>query len=98
MSASLHVVIVTGMSGAGRSRAAKALEDLGYFVVDNIPPTVVGQVVDHAAGEGLRSRIAIVLDSRGGLTYEDLEHVLRGLHGRGFTTTVLYLDARGRGP
>ena len=93
MSASLHVVIVTGMSGAGRSRAAKVLEDLGYFVVDNIPPTVVGQVVDHAAGEGLRSRIAIVLDSRGGLTYEDLEHVLRGLHGRGFTTTVLYLDA-----
>ena len=92
MSAVTHVVIVTGLSGAGRSQAAKVLEDVGYFVVDNIPPTVVGQVVDHAI-DADRSRIALVLDTRGGLTPDDLEEVLLGLHGRGMRTTVLFLDA-----
>ncbi len=93
MSEASHVVIVTGLSGAGRSQAAKVLEDVGYFVIDNIPPAVVGTVVDHAGAGVTRSHVALVIDSRGGLTAEDLESVLLGLHGRGFRTTVLYLDA-----
>lgn len=89
-----HVVVVTGMSGAGRSQTANVLEDLGFFVVDNLPPSLIGDVVDRAgAPEGSRDRIAVVVDTRGGLTFEDLDVALRGLLSRGITTTVLFLDA-----
>lgn len=89
-----HVVIVTGMSGAGRSEAAKVLEDVGYFVVDNLPPELIGEVVDRAGtAEAGRSRLAVVVDTRGRITHENLEEALLGLHGRGLRTTVLFLDA-----
>ena len=89
-----HVVIVTGMSGAGRSQAAKVLEDVGYFVVDNLPPELIGEVVDRAGtAEAGRSRLAVVVDTRGQITHENLEEALLGLHGRGLRTTVLFLDA-----
>jgi len=88
-----HVVIVTGLSGAGRSEAAKVLEDVGYFVVDNIPPSLVEQVVDHVGIADARPRVALVVDCRGGLTAADLESIVLGLHGRGLRTTVLFLDA-----
>ena len=89
-----HVVIVTGMSGAGRSEAAKVLEDVGYFVVDNLPPELIGEVVDRAGtAEAGRSRLAVVVDTRGQITHENLEAALLGLHGRGLRTTVLFLDA-----
>lgn len=89
-----RVVIVTGLSGAGRSQAAKVLEDVGYFVVDNLPADLVPEVVDRAGVvEGERSRMAVVVDSRAELTAEALEDVVRALEGRGVRTTVLFLDA-----
>jgi RNase adapter protein RapZ len=89
-----HVVIVTGMSGAGRSQTAKVLEDLGFFVVDNLPPSLIPNVVERAGvTESPRSRIAVVVDTRGGLTFEDLDEALRWLAGHGIRTTVLFLDA-----
>ncbi len=89
-----RVIIVTGLSGAGRSQAANVLEDLGYFVVDNLPPTLIIDVVDRVGvPEGTRSRVALVVDTRGGLTASDLDDALKGLRGRGVRTTVLYLDA-----
>jgi len=89
-----RVIIVTGLSGAGRSHAANVLEDLGYFVVDNLPPSLVVDVVDRVGVvEGTRSRAAMVVDMRGGLTAADLDEALKGLLSRGVRTTVLFLDA-----
>lgn len=89
-----RVIIVTGMSGAGRSQAAKVLEDVGYFVVDNLPTALIGEVVDRAGTpEGKRAKLAVVVDTRGRVTYDDLDLALRGLLGRGVRTTVLFLDA-----
>ncbi len=90
----LHVIILTGLSGAGRSQAANALEDSGFFVVDNLPADLVPAVVDSLGGPNSdRGRIAIVVDSRGGLTAEDLESALNTLRGNGIRVTVLFLDA-----
>lgn len=89
-----HVVVVTGMSGAGRSTAANVLEDVGYFVVDNLPADLIVDVVNRAgASESVRNKIALVVDTRGGVTHEQLDRAVRGLHGSGFRTTVLFLDA-----
>lgn len=89
-----RVVIVTGMSGAGRSQAANVLEDFGYFVVDNLPPTLIIDVVDRVGVvEGDHPRMAAVVDTRGGVTPHDLDEAMRGLLGRGVRTTVLFLDA-----
>jgi UPF0042 nucleotide-binding protein len=89
-----RVIIVTGMSGAGRSQTAAVLEDLGYFVVDNLPPTLICDVVDRVGVvEGDHPRMAVVVDTRGGVTPHDLDEAMRGLLGRGIRTTVLFLDA-----
>ena len=88
------VIIVTGMSGAGRSYAANVLEDLGYFVVDNLPATLIVEVVDRVGvAEGSRSKVGLVVDTRGGVTAEQLDDALRGLRSRGVRTMVLFLDA-----
>jgi UPF0042 nucleotide-binding protein len=89
-----RAVIVTGMSGAGRSQAANVLEDLGYFVVDNLPTSLIPEVVDRVGlVEGIREKLAIVADSRAGLTFDDLDRALIRLGSRGVRTTVLFLDA-----
>jgi len=88
------VVIITGMSGAGKSGAADVLEDLGYFVVENLPPSLVGEVVDRTGVvDGIRPKAAVVVDSRGGLTADELDAAILGLQGRGIWTIVLFLDA-----
>jgi UPF0042 nucleotide-binding protein len=87
-------VIITGMSGAGRSQAAKVLEDLGYFVVDNLPAEMIKFLVDHiGVPEGRREKIAVVVDTRGGVTFEALDNALRSLLQRSIRTTVLFMDA-----
>lgn len=89
-----RVVIITGLSGAGRSQTAKVLEDVGYFVVDNLPPSLIVDVVDRVGvAEGTRERVGVVVDSRGDVTADDLEAALTALRRRGVRTTVLFLDA-----
>lgn len=89
-----RAVIITGMSGAGRSQAAKVMEDLGYFVVDNLPTEMIKFLVDQiGVAEGKRDRIAVVVDTRGGVTFEALDLALRSLLQRGVRTTVLFMDA-----
>ncbi len=66
MSQDLSVVLVTGMSGAGRSTATHAMEDLGWFVVDNLPPTLMTDLVDYAYDHPSIARVAAVVDVRGG--------------------------------
>ncbi len=89
-----RVVIVTGLSGAGRSTAANVLEDVGYFVVDNLPPALIVDLVDRlGVPEGRIQKVAVVVDTRGGLTAADLDTAVIGLLGRGVPITVLFLDA-----
>jgi UPF0042 nucleotide-binding protein len=88
-----HVLVVTGMSGAGKSSAANVLEDNGYNVIDNLPPAVLSQVVDfHGVGER-RSRLAVVVDARGGDALEALQEVVQQLSQNGIRTAILFLDA-----
>ena len=88
-----EVVVVTGMTGAGRSTAAKELEDLGFFVVDNLPPQLVADVVrlvDETRGP--MQPIAVVVDVRSGSFFAGLQEVLaQGSTGR--RTTLLFLEA-----
>ena len=60
----MQIVIVTGLSGAGKSTALRALEDIEFYCVDNIPVPLVAQLVDHLAHEGDRDKLAIAIDSR----------------------------------
>ena len=88
-----QVLIVTGMSGAGRSTAANVLEDLGYTVIDNLPPGLIAQAVEHHQDSESRRRVAVVADSRGGVTASQIRTELDALLGQGIRTSVLFLDA-----
>jgi UPF0042 nucleotide-binding protein len=89
----LDVTIITGMSGAGRSEAANVLEDLGFFVIDNLPPMLIGKVAELARGSEKPSRYALVVDVRSGDFLHDLSSAIDELHRHGARTRVLYLDA-----
>jgi UPF0042 nucleotide-binding protein len=89
----LDVTIITGMSGAGRSEAAHVLEDLGFFVIDNLPPMLIGKVAELARGHEKPSRYALVVDVRSGDFLHDLSAAVDELHKQGVTTHILYLDA-----
>ncbi len=87
------LVVVTGMTGAGRSTAAKELEDLGYYVVDNLPPTLLREVVRLVdESKGVQQPIAVVVDVRSGAFFESLQANLeQGATGR--RTSLLFLEA-----
>lgn len=88
-----ELVIVTGMTGAGRSTAAKELEDLGYFVVDNLPPTLVRDVVRLVDdSRGIDQPIAVVVDVRSGSFFDSLQ-ANRHQQVTGRPTTLLFLEA-----
>ncbi|HUG86486.1 MAG TPA: RNase adapter RapZ [Euzebya sp.] len=88
------IAIITGLSGAGRTTAAKVLEDLGYFVIDNMPPQLLDSVVELATGPGADvHRIALVIDVRGRQFFGDLRQTIRSLEERGIGVRVLYLEA-----
>jgi RNase adapter protein RapZ len=88
-----ELVVVTGMTGAGRSTAAKELEDLGYFVVDNLPPELVTEVVRLVDEQkGREQPIAVVVDVRGGTSFHTLrEQLAQHLPTR--RTSLLFLEA-----
>lgn len=86
-------LIVTGMSGAGRSTVANALEDLGWYVVDNLPPQMLGPLLDLTdLGGGALPKVAAVVDVRGRNLFDDFPEVARALRDRG-EVRVLFLDA-----
>jgi UPF0042 nucleotide-binding protein len=88
------LAIITGLSGAGRTAAAKVLEDLGYFVVDNMPPSLIERVVDLATAQGSTvDRVALVVDVRGRAFFGDLRATLEALAARDLDPRVLFLEA-----
>ena len=90
----IEVTLVSGLSGAGRSTAAKVLEDLGWFVVDNLPPELIATMVDLGArARGEITRIAVVMDVRSRVFSADLRTVLKDLDARGYKPRLLFLEA-----
>ena len=90
----MKLLIVTGMSGAGKSQAANALEDMGYYCVDNIPPSIIPAFVELSArGNSELSRLAIVTDIRGGEMFSELSGVLENLRKNQAYFKILFLDA-----
>src|SRR5579872_4634785 len=88
------IVIITGLSGAGRSTAAKALEDLGWYVVDNLPPSLLPTMADLAARtNGAVSRMAAVIDFRSRAFSTDLKSAVSELAARGAAARILFLEA-----
>jgi RNase adapter protein RapZ len=88
-----EVLIVTGMSGAGRSTAADALEDLGWYVVDNLPPQMLRPLLDLTAlAASALPRVAVVVDVRGRDLFAELPEIMRALR-RGRPVRVMFLDA-----
>ncbi|MYV96993.1 RNase adapter RapZ [Streptomyces sp. SID3343] len=89
-----ELVIISGMSGAGRSTAAKGMEDLGWFVVDNLPPSLIPAMVDLGARtQGAVARIAVVVDVRGRTFFDDLRSALSELDAAGVVRRIVFLEA-----
>ena len=88
-----QLLILTGMSGAGRTKAGEALADLGWYVVDNLPPHLLGGLVSaHIVGQAQR-RLAAVVDVRGGKFFHDLDSVVDDLEVTGIPVRMVFLDA-----
>ncbi len=89
-----RLVIITGMSGAGKTQVVRVMEDLGYFCVDNLPPALIpkfAELCDQSSGRV--SRIALVVDIRGGEFFDELIHVLSELDRESLMAEVLFLEA-----
>jgi UPF0042 nucleotide-binding protein len=92
--APIALTIITGMSGAGRSTAANALEDLGWFVVDNLPPALLAPLVELGVRtKGTVPNIAAVVDVRGGAFFDTLREALEELEARAVLLRIVFLEA-----
>ncbi len=89
-----NIVIVTGLSGAGKSQALKTLEDVGYFCVDNLPPSLIPTFIDlYCQVKKQAVQIAIVVDIRGGEFFMDLADAIKALIDKAIRPTILFLEA-----
>jgi len=85
-------VVVTGLSGSGKSQAAKVLEDLGYYTLDNLPPALMASAIDVSRKGGKR-KVAFVIDARSGSLFADARKDLDALDQAGTPAHVLFFDA-----
>lgn len=92
MSEAREVLIITGLSGAGRTTVANALEDIGYFVVDNLPPAMLRQLVELVGAADSLPRLAIVIDVRGGVLFDDAIQLIQLLKVE-YSVTLIFLEA-----
>jgi RNase adapter protein RapZ len=90
-----EIIVITGMSGAGRSTAAHAMEDLGWYVVDNLPPALLPTLADLSSfpDSGHPMKIVAVIDVRGRAYFADLTSAFEELKNRGITHRLIYLEA-----
>ena len=90
----MEFVIVTGLSGAGKSLTIKFMEDLGFYCVDNLPPVLIPRFAEVCEKtKGAIERIALVMDIRGGLFFDELFNSLEAFQKRGYVYEILFLDA-----
>lgn len=90
----MKLLVVTGLSGAGKSMAVNALEDIGFFCIDNLPAGLVSRLIDFAQqGENQLNRVAVVLDVRGLRTVQDVDAALAALDEKKVDYEILFLDA-----
>lgn len=89
----MHIVIVTGLSGAGKSTALRALEDYGFYCVDNMPLPLANQLVEWMVAEGVIKELALAVDARQYPYLQSYRHELERLIALGHKVDVLYLDA-----
>ena len=89
----MRFIIVTGLSGAGKSEATNALEDMGYFCVDNLPPKLIKKFAEVCKqSQGSIDKVALVMDIRGGIFFDDLFESLSELSKEQFQYEILFLD------
>lgn len=86
-----EVVVITGMSGAGRSTVAHTMEDAGWYVIDNLPPSLLSSVLDMT--ESTSDSVAVVIDVRGRQFFDDLTRSLADLVEKGVSRKVIFVDA-----
>lgn len=92
--AGIQFVIITGLSGAGKSEAMRSFEDMGYFCVDNLPPTLIPKFAEVCAqSEGKVNKVALVIDIRGGDFFSSVFNALEFLEMNGFLYVIVYLEA-----
>jgi len=90
----IRIVIITGLSGAGKSQAVRCLEDLGYYCVDNLPPSLLPKFIELCLqSDGKIPRIALVIDIRGGRFFDSLFESLDSLNQQGIYYEILFLEA-----
>lgn len=90
----IKLLIVTGLSGAGKTQAVRCLEDLGFFCVDNLPPKLIPKFAElWNQSEGKINRVSLVIDIRGGKFFDDLFEALENLKAMGYTYEILFLEA-----
>jgi RNase adapter protein RapZ len=90
----VDVTVISGLSGAGRSQAAKVLEDLGWYVIDNLPPALIDQMLGLALAPGNDlSRIAFVVDARGGAFFHEAAQALADLRANVREFRLIFLEA-----
>ncbi|MDD4345624.1 MAG: RNase adapter RapZ [Desulfitobacteriaceae bacterium] len=90
----VHFIVITGMSGAGRTQAMQSLEDQGFFCIDNLPPAFIIKFAELCAqSRGKISKAAIVCDLRGGAFFSTLNEALNNLEKAGFPYEILFLEA-----
>lgn len=89
----MRFIIVTGLSGAGKTEATRSLEDMGYFCVDNLPPKLIPKFAELCMqSDGKIQKIALVIDIRGGIFFDDLFESLNYLKDQDFKYEILFLD------
>ncbi len=93
MSASRHIVVISGMSGSGKSTAIRALEDAGFFCIDNLPVVLIPKLTELVSHSEAHSRLALVVDAREGLFLKDAPRLLDETKRSGHRVEVLFLDA-----
>ena len=91
MKGDTEILIITGMSGAGRSTVAHSLEDLGWYVVDNMPPALLGNLIQLVTASV--KKVAVVVDIRGRAFFDDLTKSLSDLAEQGIARKILFVDA-----
>ena len=90
----MKFILISGLSGAGKSKAASFLEDMGYYVVDNMPAALIPKFAELCmAGQGQYDRVALVTDIRGGQTFDGLFSALDQLHEMGCDYKILFVEA-----